>query len=420
MLYVILGLAFVLPQKMIGSKNWGVFMTAQTILTSIFMLSDGLALQSMVTYGMEPHRRAQAMTISALLHTSFIGTCTLLVYFGRFEIANVFNEPGVADALQLFPFVALGFLLRNFFLKVSQLDIDIRTMFFIDAAWVVTTAALVGYTWINKSLATAEDMMIISAISAGVSSIAGLALCARRVEIARSIHRPDLRQALGFGLAQCAAAFTLVVQTQGDILLLARFATMSSVGNYDAAKKIFRGFEALRDAGAMFVYPAVARLRAQGRRTEMVLLVEKMIGFTLVVVVPLVVIVWIAPIEIIFGKLYKSTFDQVPQIFRLLSIAALAIPFALNLNVLTGLGDGRAGFRTTLISSIVFFVAALLLVPSLDARGAALAVVASYFALGIGSTIAVRKHVEFSLASAVGRWRDAFDFAMSYWRKRRK
>jgi O-antigen/teichoic acid export membrane protein len=192
---------------------------------------------------------------------------------------------------------------------------------------------------------------------------------------------------------------------------------MSSVGNYDVAKKFFRGFEALRDAGAMFVYPAVARLRAQGRTKEMVLMVEKMIGFTLVVVVPLVALVWIAPIDAIFGLLYKSTFEQVPHIFRLLSLAALAIPFALNLNVLTGLGDGRAGFRATLLSSVAFFIAALLLVPRLEADGAAIAVIASFFVLGAASTVAVRSHVAFSIVGALGRWRDAFDYALRFWRR---
>ncbi|MBC8145366.1 MAG: polysaccharide biosynthesis C-terminal domain-containing protein, partial [bacterium] len=317
-----------------------------------------------------------------------------------------------------FPLVALGFLLRNYFLKVSQLDIDIRSMFLIDAAWVLATAVLVAWAWVQKTLVTADDMMIVSALSAIVSSLTGIALCARRMQLARSIHRPELRQAITFGLAQCAAAATLVVQTQGDTLLLARFASMSVVGNYDVAKKFFRGFEAIRDAGAMFAYPAVARLRAQGRTTEMVLMIEKMIGFTLVVVIPMVVIVWLAPIERIFGALYKSTFDQVPHIFRLLSLAALAIPFVLNLSVLTGLGDARAGFRSTLISSIVFVVAALLFIPRLGADGAAIAVVASYVALGIGSTIGVRRHVAFSLPGAIGRWRDAFDYAMRYWRRR--
>jgi O-antigen/teichoic acid export membrane protein len=208
-----------------------------------------------------------------------------------------------------------------------------------------------------------------------------------------------------------------VLQTQGDVILLGRFASAVSVGNYDVAKKFFRAFEALRDAGSMFVYPAVARLRAQGRMPEMVLMVEKMIGFTLVVVAPIVLVVWLAPIEILFRAIYKEQYTEAPHLFRLLSLAALAIPFALNLNVLTGLGESRAGFRSTLLSAVTFFVVALLLVPPFDTSGAALAIVASFVALGISATVAVKRRVHFSLPGALGRWRDALQYAKKFWEK---
>lgn len=420
MLYVLLGVAFVLPQKMIGARNYGIFVSAQTILTAIYMLSDGLALQSMVTFGAEPRRRAEAMTIAAMTHTLFVGACTLIVYLGRHALAAFFGEPELAGALALFPLVSLGFLLRNYCLKVLQLDIDIRAMFLIDAAWVGSTLLLFAIGWAGRTLATAEDMMIISALSSGASSLMGLVLCRRRIVLARHIDGERLRQTARFAVAQCAAAATLVLQTQGDVLVLMRFASAASVGNYDVAKKFFRAFEALRDAGSMFVYPAVARLRAQARMSEMVLMVEKMIGFTLVVVVPIVLLVWIAPIEILFRAIYRTQYVEAPHLFRLLSIAALAIPFALNLNVLTGLGESRAGFRSTLLSAVTFFVVALALVPLFDTSGAALAIVASYFALGITSTVAVHNRVPFSLASALGRWRDAFEYALRFWRSRRR
>jgi O-antigen/teichoic acid export membrane protein len=417
MLYVLLGGAFVLPQKMIGARNYGIFVLAQSILTAIYMLSDGLSLQSMVTFGAEPQRRREAITISAITHALFIGACTLVVYLGRDLIAGMFGQPDLASALAYFPIVSLGFLLRNFFLKISQLDIDIRSMFFIDAAWVGTSLALFTHGWVERTLATAEDMMIVSAISAGASSLVGLILCGRRVTLSRTIDATRLRQTWRFSIAQCAAAGTLVLQTQGDVILLGRFASAVSVGNYDVAKKFFRAFEALRDAGSMFVYPAVARLRAQGRMPEMVLMVEKMIGFTLVVVAPIVLVVWLAPIEILFRAIYKEQYTEAPHLFRLLSLAALAIPFALNLNVLTGLGESRAGFRSTLLSAVTFFVVALLLVPPFDTSGAALAIVASFVALGISATVAVKRRVHFSLPGALGRWRDALQYAKKFWEK---
>jgi hypothetical protein len=125
----------------------------------------------MVTFGMEPRRRAQAMTISALMHAVFICACTAIVYVSRHAIAAFYREPGLAETLELFPLVAMGFLLRNYFLKVSQLDIDIRSMFFIDAAWAVATAVLVAFGWMQGTLVNADDMMIISAVAAGLPCV---------------------------------------------------------------------------------------------------------------------------------------------------------------------------------------------------------------------------------------------------------
>jgi O-antigen/teichoic acid export membrane protein len=416
-LYVLIGLAFILPQKMIGESNWGIYLTAQTLLTAVFMLSDGLALQSMVTLGMDERRRPQAMALAATLHLLFIGACTLAVYLLRREIATFYGQPSLVGALELFPLVAGGFLLRNFFLKVAQLHIDTRAMFVIDAAWVGSLVVLVLIGWRQRLLATAEDMMVVSAISATASSLVGLLLGARRTRLSWRLDRPFVREVVSFGSAQFAAAATLVVQSQGDVLTLGRFASPAVVGNYGVAKIFFRGFEALRDAASMFVYPAAARLRAQGRLPEMVLMVEKMMGFTMIVVVPLVVLMWIAPIEAFFNFLYPSGYDQVPTLFRILSIAALAIPFALNLNILNGIGDARAGFRSTLASSASFFVVAFLFVPPLQGVGSALAVIASYVVLAIASTWSLRSHVPFSIASSFGRWRDALAYASRAWRR---
>jgi O-antigen/teichoic acid export membrane protein len=417
MLYLLIGLAFIFPQKVIGESNWGSYTIVQALLTSIYMLSDGLALQAMVNFGMEGTHRSQAMTFSAIAHTVFILGCTAIIYFGRDMMAGLWNKPDLVPVLALFPLVSLGFLLRNYFLKVSQLHIDTRATFLIDLAWIGSTVILIVYGWRNGTLVTAEDMMVISAISSGASSLTGLLLLGGRVRFTRSIDRTEARQMLRFGMTQFGSAATLVMQTTGDTLILGRFVTTAAIGNYDAAKKIFRGFEALRDAGALFVYPAVARLKVQGRDAEMVRLVEKMIGFMLIVILPIVLLVWIGPTDQLFALVYKGKYQDAPVIFRLLSLAALAIPFSMNMNVLNGLGEVRTSFRVTLTAAMVFFLAALFLVPAYGAFGAAMTIVVSYASLGLLSTRAVAQRVPFSLRSAFGSWRDAADFAARMWRQ---
>jgi O-antigen/teichoic acid export membrane protein len=424
MLYVLLGLAYILPQKMIGAENWGIFVTAQAILTAIFTLSDGSTLQILVTFGMREDRRRQALTFSAIAHLFFIGIGTAAIYLCRYDLARLFGKPQLAGVLDYFPLMALGFLARSYLLKVSQLYIDTRSMFIIDAAWIISLLALIGIGWKKSTLATSEDMMLISAASAGFSSLVALVIYGRRVRWTVRFERALVRQFARFGTAQLAAAATIVVQTQGDLLVLAWFASAATVGNYDVAKKFFRAFEAMREAGSMVVYPAAARLRSQGRETEMVLMIEKMIGFMLVVIVPVVLLVWLLPIEHLFAIVFKKSYPQAAQIFRTLSLAALAIPFVLNLNVLHGLGEARAGFKATFLASITFFAVALILIPLLgrygwSALGSALATVASFAVLAVFSTVSVQRHVPFSVLGAIGRWRDAFEYALRFWRKRR-
>jgi O-antigen/teichoic acid export membrane protein len=417
MLSVLIGFAFFIPQKVIGPSHWGIYSTAQALLTSVYMLSDSLALQAMVNFGMEESRRRQALTLSALIHCTFITVITLSVYFSRGMIASFFNEPELVTTLGYFPIVSLGFLLRNYFLKVSQLFIDTRATFFIDLAWIGSTVILIVYGWRRGTLVNANDMMVISGISSGISSLMGLWLYRRKVRFTTSFDRAYTIRMIRFGIAQFGSAITMVLQTQGDTLILKKFVTSDVIGNYDAAKKFFRGFEALRDAGALFVYPAVTKLAAERRHGELVLLLEKMIGFMVIVITPIVVFVWLGPTDYLFNLIYKGQYQQAATIFKFLSLAALAIPFSMNTYVLGGLGEARRYFRVTLTSALFSVVAALVLVPMIHANGAALAVVVSFATLGVLATRAVKKIIPFSLPNAFGRWRDALNFVIRLWRR---
>jgi O-antigen/teichoic acid export membrane protein len=417
MLYALIGVAFLIPQKVIGERNYGTYILAQSLLTVIYMLSDGFALQAMVNFGMDESRRAQAFTISALTHFAFIGSTTAAIYFGRDIIAGIFSKPELAHTLELFPIVSLGFLLRNYFLKVSQLHIDTRNTFLIDLIWVLGTVGLLVVGWQTEWLSTAEDMMVVSAISSALSSLTGLILYGTRIRLTLKLDRAYTQRMLGFGTAQLASAATIAAQSQGDLLLLGRFASTAVVGNYDTAKKIFRAFEAIRDAGSLFVYPAVARLSAEGREREMVLLVEKMIAFTFFVITPIVLVVWLGPTDRIFEMVYHGKYREAPMIFKVMSLAALAIPFSLNMNVLAGLGEARKFFRVTATAAVGFFIAGVILIPAFGGIGAALTLVTSYVLLGLLSTRAVRQRIDFSLRSSFGRWRDALEFGARTWQR---
>lgn len=417
-LYLSLGLVFILPQKVIGAAPWGLFATSQAILTALFMLADGFALQIMVNFGVVEEQRKQATSAAIILYTLFIGLCSLGIWLGREEIALFTGKPDLAPVLALFPVVALSFWLRNFTLKTAQLHIDTRGTFIVDAAWAGATIALLLHGRQTGWLVDEIDMMYVTAAAAGFSSLVGLLLYAGRIRFAFRFDFPLLRRMVRFGFAQFGSAATMGFLAQGDVILLALLVSDAAVvGNYDVAKKFFRGFEGIRDAGALFVYPAVARLSAQQRKGELTVLIEKMIAFMTIILLPVVLLVWILPIEEVFGFIYKGKYDLAPDLFRILSLAALAIPFSMNSYILLGMSQVRRLFIATFSALLLFVGVSILLVPRLGAVGEAWAVVASFWMLGTISILFVAKLVGISPRRVLGRWRDVRDFGMRVLRR---
>lgn|GEM_PF-1908101 len=411
-LFVVIIAAFILAQKVIGERHYGVYAFAQALVTALYMLTDSFSLQPMVNFGMEESKRAQAFTISAVCHVALIGVVTTVVWLLRSQLAAALNEPLLVPVLDWLPLASLGFLLRHYFLKVAQLYIDPRGTFMIDLGWIGTTMLLVLLYWRNGSLVHAEQMMTISAIATGVSSLVGLLLYGGRVRFTTQIDKVEAVRMIRFGLAQSGSAVTLALQTQGDIMILKAFVGSALVGNYDAAKKIFRGFEALRDAGALLTSPSAARLAVQRRFAELAVMTEKTIAFMLLLIVPAVLVIWLAPIQEVFGWIYRDKYREAPEIFRYLSLGALAIPFSMNTFILSGMGRVRDQFRVTITAAIISTGVSLSLVPTIGVTGAAIGMAVSYVVLGIGATRAVTRRLDISLPRALGRWRDAGNFAL--------
>lgn len=409
-LYFSMVVVYFIPQKVIGEEQYGLFTISQALLTVMYLLSDGFALQIMVNFGVVEEYRRQATTVAAVLSLLFVAALTVAIFLGRGLIGDWTDKPDLIPILSIFPLVALGFLVRNFTLKIAQLHIDTRGTFVIDAAWVGSTALMLAHGWRTGWLTDGVDMMYVSGVSAGVSSIIGVLFYGRSIRFARSFDMPLLRRMVRFGIGQFGSALTMALQAQGDVLILGKLTSGAMVGNYDVAKKFFRGFEGIRDAGALFIYPAVARLSAQRREGELAVLIEKMIAFMAIVMIPVVLVIWLGPIELVFRAIYKNSYRDAPELFRIMSLAALAIPLSMNSYVLLGMSQVRRLFAVSFVSVALFFVTSLILVPRIGVTGQAIAVVVSFWSLGILAMIAVRNVIDITPGGIVSRWRDPLEF----------
>ncbi|QQS65722.1 MAG: oligosaccharide flippase family protein [Chlorobiota bacterium] len=406
-----------LPQKMIGAQGWGVFTIVNTFLTSIFMLTDGIALQAIVNFGMNESKKDQTLTITFIIHLIFVLFFAVLIYLSKGFLADLFNEPMYLKSFQMFPLLCSGFLTRTYFLRVSQINLKMNFIFWIDFAWVFSSTLMILIGWKTLWIKSVDEMILIAIISPFISSIVGLILTRKNLSFTTKIDKNYFKEILKFGFSQCINSGTTALQTQGDAILLKIFYSSSVVGNYDIAKKLFRLFEALREAGSLTIYPAVARLFQEKRISELRVLIEKMMCFTSIGLIPLVLFSLFGPVDFILGLIYKGNYPLAPNIFRTLSIAAFFMPLTMNIYVLLGMGASKnlLKLNATSVLTSVFF--GIILVPKFGAIGTAITVVISYALIGFASTRIVYNQIGFSVKSTFLRWKDASTFVMKIFKK---
>ena len=268
--------------------------------------------------------------------------------------------------------------------------------------------------WLENEL----DMMYVTAASAGFSSLIGLLVYSHKVRFALRFPFSLFKRMVRFGFAQFGSAATMGFLAQGDVLFLGLFvgnpavsATMMPQRNSSAGSKVCGMLE--HSLSTL----AVARLSAQHRSDELNVLIEKMIAFMGIIILPVVLLVWILPIEAVFHWIFKGKYLLAPQLFRLLSLAALAIPFSMNSYILLGMSQVRRLLMATASAVAIFTIVSLILVPKIGVQGQAIAVVASFWMLGLSSTVMVRKLTGLSVRRVVGRWHDAREFTARLFRR---
>ena len=142
-------------------------------------------------------------------------------------------------------------------------------------------------------------------------------------------------------------------------------------------------------------------------------MVEKMIAFVTFVIVPIVLLIWFGPIEQLFALIYKDNYRLAPDLFRLMALGALAIPLSMNSYVLLGMSEVRKLFLVSGSAAIIFLILSVSLVPGMGGSGQAIALVGSFWTLGLLSTWFVAKKAGISLGGVLSRWRDPFGFVRS-------
>lgn len=393
--YGFVGIAqvFALPPE-----QWGVFLFFDLLYNTFFTLSDGFVLQALVKFGVDEDRRAEVMTVTFLAHTVFITALAVGGWALRGWLAHGFHEARYLDVLTALPLLCLLTVPRTYALKLFQMMLRTRDIFFVDLAFFGTMTVMTIYRVSTGTLNTAETMIGINMTGAIAGTVVGIVLAIPHLKF-RWVRNAGglLKEMIPFSFFQGAAVVSTVIQQRADETMVQYFWSTQEYAVYGTAKRFFKVFEAARDAIGIMVYPATARLQFQKRFEDLRVVIEKMMSFAFIGMIPVVLFCWLGGTNTVFHLVFGNKYDASIPVFNILAFAGLLLPFTLNLTVLTGLGRSKTILQLVAISSVVSLVGNYILVPQWHALGAAMAVVIAAAVTGTLATIAVNRDVPVSL-----------------------
>jgi len=409
-LYAGYGFVRLVQVHAMAKQEFGVFSVFDTAFMILFTLSDGYILQALVKFGADENRRGETLTITFAAHVAFLTIASFLLVLFRAPLAGLFQEPRYIDVLTAMPLLCILTVPRTYGLKFFQMLIRTREIFFIDFAFFGTMAVATAYRLYTHTFNTADDFIAVNIAGAIGGSVVAIALAAPHARFHLRIKKNSVREMAPFGFYQGSAVLTTILQQYADVFILQYFSNAAQVANYASARIFYRAFESVRDAVTTILYPAVARLHVQRRFAEMRVLVEKTMSFVLIAMIPVVVFCELGGSAFLFHLFFGMKYDESIPIFNVLALFGLILPFILNFNVLTGLGESKPIFRIAIIASLASLIGNFILVPQFQAMGAAYTLIFASIVSGALATREVKKSVPFTWISLFRGVGDGMEF----------
>jgi len=352
-LIVLYGFIQILQIRSLPVYEYGLYSLLISIQTWVFIISDSSALLSIIQFGSEEKNRPKVNLIVLLLHIAISLGIPLLFFLMKGILVSVFKEPGIEQvATLLIPFTIL-FIPRTYCYRVLVRDMNMKGVFWVDFAWLVSMTIVTVYLLMNDMLHTLNDMVIINYSGAAMSSLIAIVISWKQLNFSlngtissKTIIRFSLSQALASGLGN--------VIRQLDVFIVQFYFSSVIVGIYNAAKTLYRTYETGYDAALILLYPSSVRLIAEKRLTDLKILFTKAIALSFFPIAMVVIAVSTGFFDVIIRYLFKGEeYVQAIPYFNILSLAVVAMPMAFFSVVIVALRDIKTQLTAIIVSTLV-------------------------------------------------------------------
>ncbi len=375
----------ILVARLLGPEGTGGFAIAMTIvvtLTAAFSLGIEHGIAYFVASGRWSARDALRASQRVAWSAGAVGA--VLCVLARLAFPSAFG--GLSVESTVVAAVALPFSLSWFYVSFIGLATDHYEAYVLPPAIQSALAMVLVITLVL--VADLPGAVVGFTVAHVVVALLTLLWARRRLPTGPAAEPSEqaLRRALRFGVKGYGANALSQLNARVDLLILSAVASAAAAGHYAVAIAVTTAMWLVPQALSDVLFPRIAALSASGAQDARALVEDKSLRHTVLLVciaLPLLT----APLLLLIVPVYGAAFRPAIALALILApgVALMGIAGVLSATIV-GRGRPQYSLYTALIVTPLTIAAYAILIPSLDARGAALAKTLS-FALTFAITV---------------------------------
>ncbi len=376
--------------------EYGLFYLLINLHTWIFIISDGMGLQSIIQFGMNEDNQPKVNMLALILQISISISLALIVFFLRYPLSGLFTEPRFVHVGEWLPVFILLTLPRTYTIKLVVRDREYRNLFLIDLAFFGTMSLVTFYMIYSLKEIQFHNMINMYLCGMTCSSLLGILLARKKLRF--SIKGAiKLREIMKFTIPYGAYAMLHSVPRTLDIYIVQYFFPTSSTGIYQSAKTLYRFFEEILNTSYSLVYSPAVNLYERKDMKGLHDLMTKSTSFIFLTFTAMVLFFECGASQWLITTFLPVKWHLAVGQFNLMIIGAVAMSFMMLSVIITAVGRPKIVLLFVSISAILsvstYFIVGVLGESSLIALG----IIVYNFSFGLLSFFYVSKNLGYEI-----------------------
>ncbi|MBX7151552.1 oligosaccharide flippase family protein [bacterium] len=382
----------------------------QSLFMFLVALCSSFALQPMMKYAAGNKDVASFISIGIIMYSLAALLLTIMCLASTPWIDQWFKLDGLGKRVWYIPWFFLAFSLRLIFQYIFQSTYRLKEIFLTNLVFSVISLSWL-FLWIFVSYEyNAEDVFMNIGLSSIVATIVSVVYGWNTFKFSLRQSVDQWRQMLSFGTYGTANTSSFFIFGYLDNYLIAFFSTPFQVNIYNVARIFYRVFDVFAQIVQGLLIPTVSKLHTQLDYITLRQVFEKAVCFSSIALLP-VFFIYLFFADVLFGIMFGLKYQEGISILYIFSFHALIVPWT---SVAGSYYVGIDKMKIALMINSAYIGLSLLfyfiLIPSYQAKGAALAVLFSTIVATFIHVVVIHKLIRFSFLGIISRIHDILNF----------